>query len=750
MAADGIWNVLLATKLGSQELTITLATQGSDLTGLIESPMGDVEIQGEVTGNLLIWDMKITKPMPMKARYEVTVEGDKLTGFAKLGLLGKAKVTGERILEKTKKSDSKAPTFITEKSIDPRYNDPYIETDEWRDAPSRHRYVQGAFKGTGARFSFYFPPKEQYQGRFFHNTYPLALTSDVGPFPIPFDVATGDLGFTFDSGAYYVQTNLGGSDRAPMADPAIAAYRVNAAAAKFSRNVAAEMYGQHRPFGYLFGGSGGSYQTLGSAENTAGVWDGFVPFVMGSANSIPSMFTIRLHALRVLRKRNKFPDILDAINPGGSSDPYATLNSEEAAALKEATLMGFPPQGWYSHETMTSGYFSHIAPLVPLMDPEYIDDFWSQTGYLGTDPEANLSALRFQFETSITRCIDGFLKGLELASVPDRDFADAHLVVLSGESQGHSIPIAEIEGLVIRFQLAADQSAISGIRPGDRVSIDNSWALALQTYHRHQVPGTDLCGWNQYRDTQGQPIYPQRKILLGALSTAGTAGSALSGNIHGKMLVVEAMMDIDALAWQADWYRSLAQEQLAERFAENYAIWFIEHAQHDNPQTPEACAHSVSMGGALQQALRDISAWVEEGKYPSSTQYEIVDSQVQVPASAAQRRGIQPVVALQVNNGERADVKCEEAVHFTATIDVPENTGTIVAVEWDFNGEGSFPTVTKLVEPVATLACTESHSYVTPGTYFPVVRVTSQRSGDAATPYGRIQNIARVRVVVTA
>src|SRR4029077_4923743 len=148
---------------------------------------------------------------------------------------------------------------------------------------------------------------------------------------------TGNLGFTLDSGAYYVQTNLGGADRTPMADPAIAAYRVNAAAAKYSRVVAAELYGEHRPYGYLFGGSGGSYQTIGSAENTRGVWDGFVPFVMATPNAIPSLFTVRMHALRVLRQRNKFPAIVDAVNPGGSGNPYAKLNDEECSALNEAT-----------------------------------------------------------------------------------------------------------------------------------------------------------------------------------------------------------------------------------------------------------------------------------------------------------------------------------------------------------------------------------------------------------------------------
>src|SRR3546814_1197779 len=85
----------------------------------------------------------------------------------------------------------------------------------------------------------------------------MAVSEDIGPFPIEFEVSTGNLAFTIDSGAYYVQTNLGGADRAGgMADPAIAAYRVNAAAAKYSRVIAAELYGAHRPYGYIFGGSG--------------------------------------------------------------------------------------------------------------------------------------------------------------------------------------------------------------------------------------------------------------------------------------------------------------------------------------------------------------------------------------------------------------------------------------------------------------------------------------------------------------
>ena len=41
---------------------------------------------------------------------------------------------------------------------------------------------------------------------------------------------------------------------------------------------------------------------------------------------------------------------------------------------------------------------------------------------------------------------------------------------------------------------------------------------------------------------------------------------------------------------------------------------------------------------------------------PPSTEYRIIDGQVLVPDSAANRKGIQPVVSLAVNGGERAEV----------------------------------------------------------------------------------------------
>jgi hypothetical protein len=752
MNALGTWDVTMTTPVGPQRMQLHILSVGDGFTGRIESPMGKHDIAGSIGADgELRWEMKAAKPMPITVSFKARIDGDRFSGTAKLGIFGKSTLSGTRI-ESSTTPTAAAPAEldgpVTEETVDPQYHEPYIDVDESRSEPAPHRYVHGGFKGTDARFSFYFPPNAQYRKRFFHNTYPLAVHEDVGPFPIAFDVATGDLGFCFDSGAYYVQTNLGGSDRAGMADPAIAAYRVNAAAAKYSRVVAAQIYGAHRPWGYLFGGSGGSYQTIGSAENTRGVWDGFMPFVMATPNAIPSMFTIRMHALRVLRERNKLPEIMDAIDPGGSGDPYATLDAREAAALREATRMGFPPRGWWAYETLGSGYFSEVAPLVPMLDPGYLDDFWTKPGYLGSDPAEVLERLHLGFETRVSGTIDGFRKQVELASIPDRDFADAHLVVISGAAAGSSIPIATIDGRTVGFALAADQTAVAALQAGDAVRIDNRWALALQTYHRHQVPDADYCGWDQFRTATGEPLYPQREVLIGPIGASGTAGSVPEGRISGKMLVVECLMDIDALAWQADWYRNKVRAALGANFEEQFALWFIDHAQHDNPQTPAAQARTVGFSGVLQQGLRDLAAWVENGVRPRDTRYRVEDAQVQVPAGAQARGGIQPIVELRANGGVRAEILVGASVNFDATIELPPDAGSLVAAEWDFEGSGTFPFTAEVAPGQSRLTLSTSHRYTQPGTYFAVLRATSQREGDAQTPYGRIQNLGRVRVVV--
>ena len=107
--------------------------------------------------------------------------------------------------------------------------------------------------------------------------------------------------------------------------------------------LAAEQYGEHRPYGYVFGGSGGAYRTVACFENCDGVWDGAVPYIHGSMMSMPSMFSVQAHAFRVLH--DKIPQIVDAVEPGGSGDMYAGLTRGGAGRARRGDPDGVPARG---------------------------------------------------------------------------------------------------------------------------------------------------------------------------------------------------------------------------------------------------------------------------------------------------------------------------------------------------------------------------------------------------------------------
>jgi len=674
------------------------------------------------------------------------------------------------------------PTPFTELT----FTQPYIDKDEWRDAPVRHRYVHGGFTGTAARFSFYFPVKEQYQGRFFQLVNPVPSSENTG------EAATGEesyICFAIASGGYYVQTNQGGlaatgSPGSPI-DPSIAAYRVSAAAAEYSRTVARQMYGGRRPYGYCFGGSGGAYRTIGGFEQTS-AWDGAVPFVMGTNHAIPSMFTCRLHGLRTVG--DKMALVVDALDAGGSGDMYAGLNEEERAGLREATRMGFPPRTWFLWKTMGWGPFSNLHDLVVRNDPSYFTDFWTKPGYLGANPPDSLKRARLQHRSPVKRIImtsDAAAAGIaapgfggtdparawqnfqdqwgsrpfpvafELDNPPPPavDLQGSKIVIDPDGPNPGTVSIGRRQGDIVTIlfsPVSGAQVEVTGrVRQGDRIQLDNSDVLAVQTYHRHVVPPPDFYVWNQFRGPDGKPIYPQRPRTLGPMFTTAAAGAPHTGKWRGKMIVVETLMDEDALPWQADWYRNKVRANLGARIDDHYRLWYIDHALHGSAVPQSNPTRTVSYRGALYQALRDVSAWVERGAVPPrTTNYKVEDGQVIVPPAAAQRAGVQPVVALTANGRVRADVKVGQAVEFVGIIESPPGTGSVVEARWDFDGSGKYATPST-VTPAPRVEVRQSQSFDKAGTYFVTLKATGQRNGDAKTPYGRIYNIARARVVVT-
>ena len=650
------------------------------------------------------------------------------------------------------------------------FDTPYVDADEWRDVPLPHRYVHGGFAGTDTRFSIYFPPAGQYQGRFFQHITPVPGSEHLA------QTAVGQedrIGFAFSSGGYFLETNGGGTSGVPGSDvdPTIAGYRANAASAEHSRAVARQVYGEHRPYGYAYGGSGGAYRTFGAAESTSGVWDGFVPYVPGSPVAAPNVFAVRMHAQRVLRAR--LDQIVDAIEPGGSGDPYDGLTAEERDALAEVTRMGFPPRSWFGHRTMGSHAFGAIYPHLAAVDPGYFKEFWTTPGYLGADPDASVHRDRVHFSSVVAAVVtaagplttalpggvdeafkdrpdtSGAVIAVRLADAHETGTQGADLVVQSGDAAGARLPLAEFHGDLAVLDPAGDYDAAAGIRPGDLVEVDNSNFLAAQTYHRHQVPGREYPVWDQFRDSQGAPVPPQRPFLVGPMFTAAAAGHVPTGMISGKMILVACLLDREAFPWQADWYRARIAEHLGASAGEYFRIWYVDNALHADSEAQEHPGHTVSYLGVLHQALRSLADWVENGIPPApSTTYTITDGQVEVAETAAERGGVQPVVTLAVGGLPGMEIAPGEQAQLIATAEVPPGAGLIVGVQWDLDGDGTFE-VSQTVEPATRLTLVREHAYDTPGTRFVAVRVSSHHDADPDTPFGRIDNLSRARIVVT-
>lgn len=211
---------------------------------------------------------------------------------------------------------------------DEQFLEPYVDVDEWRDAPVRHRYIHGGFRGTLTKFCFYYPPEESYVRRFFQHISPFVGDEREAQYQ---EGVEDKISFAVKHGSYFVESNLGGIVNG--GDDHTLVYRASAACAQFSRKLAAQMYGEHRPYGYVYGGSGGGFKTISCVESTEGIWDGAVPFVIGSPVAMPNVFTVRAHAMRILR--DKMEEIRDALEPGGSGDPYVCLGGEQRDALRE-------------------------------------------------------------------------------------------------------------------------------------------------------------------------------------------------------------------------------------------------------------------------------------------------------------------------------------------------------------------------------------------------------------------------------
>src|SRR3984957_4201983 len=224
--------------------------------------------------------------------------------------------------------------------------------------------------------------------------------------------------------------------------------------------------------------------------------------------AIPNMFTVRMHAQRLLRDR--FDQIVDAMEPGGSGDMFEDLDPEERDALTEVTRMGFPPRSWFGHRTMGMHAFPVLYRGLVAADPSYIDVFWTEPGYLGHEAPASLVHARVQQEfeaaqlrpatdlAAVSRVlgnqpgqarggVDTAWRGpdddprppvaVRLSASPGVEVRGADLFVLSGAATGARIGALSVIDDVAVFGPGGAES-IALLQRGDTVRVDNSGYLA--------------------------------------------------------------------------------------------------------------------------------------------------------------------------------------------------------------------------------------------------------------------------------
>ena len=77
-------------------MTAHFRSDGGTVSGELVSDQGSQGFTGTLDGNRIRFDLAVEKPMKLTLKYDITIEGDELTGKAKMGMFGSAKLKGTR------------------------------------------------------------------------------------------------------------------------------------------------------------------------------------------------------------------------------------------------------------------------------------------------------------------------------------------------------------------------------------------------------------------------------------------------------------------------------------------------------------------------------------------------------------------------------------------------------------------------------------------------------------------------------
>ena len=294
----------------------------------------------------------------------------------------------------------------------------------------------------------------------------------------------------------------------------------------YSRVLAAEMYGEHRPYGYVL------RRQRRRASRRSAAWR--TPRRVGRRGAVHHRQPDG--ACRTCSRCRPTPCACSGTSSRRSSTPSSRAaaatctpgsTAEEREALAEVTRMGFPPRAWFDVERIARGLHRRVVGARPTT--------WSST----TRPTSRTSGpcpatsaptrrsrcaqARVQHKTTVVepiiaergrpssacRCrwrsphrgdATDIPVALRLAEVPDGNLRGAMLDAherRGGRPQLHVRRRRRGRHRHHRRRRGALRGVLGQSRPATRSLIDNSVYLAFQTYHRHQVH-PDFPVWDQF------------------------------------------------------------------------------------------------------------------------------------------------------------------------------------------------------------------------------------------------------------
>jgi hypothetical protein len=673
---------------------------------------------------------------------------------------------------------------------------PYVDTDEERDKPVPHRYVHGGFDGTDTRFAIWLPPVERYQGRMYQ---PLeganAGHEDVFAGPLGEDI--GGLDMTFRLGGYMIESNMGhiGDVMDPKAgeDPTIYGWRAAAESGRLSKHIAAQTLGAAPHHAYVWGGSGGARRSPLCLAYGPDVWDGALPF-MGDAmdgdhgdfnrlRTIAQHFCSMFNVQRVLG--DKIDSVIDATLPGGSGDPFAGLNTHQREELATLYRLGYPrgDEFMIAQPMGQIWLWSSMAERLQKENPDYWENFWTKPGHVGFDQPQLVQNDLLDVRATVVRPLlakelveDPQFAGPEFAQLRGMAwlFAGMHNMwdvpmaieldrpldgyvlgtgvrVTSGSSAGRQLYCLNGVGNILLCDGEGEASNLrfTGVLPGDEVHVDNHAFLAYCYLYRHHL--LPFAEYDSLR-VDGKAIYPQYETPI----SSPFMGTLHTGKFEGKMIWVHHTHDASLWPSQGIGMRNNVTRERGDDADKYFRLRWTENAEHVLPgmaASPPGRSNNtwlIDYAPIIEQTLADLAAWVEQGIEPAGTTFDYKDGNVTLPASAAERGGVQPVVHVTANGSNRAEVKVGEAVTLNVTAEAPPGAGTVISVKWDFDGSGSYPfTHSEVDGTAAALNLSTTHTFDRPGTYFVTALAESNRDGDINAKARRLPNLAAARVVVS-